>query len=137
MCCWVFLKGFSMTFWDFTKKKWWSDFFFHLIGFSKNLKISDFRKIWFSKISHLDFSKIWDFRIFRKSDQLEKKIPTINFFFWIKSKNFIERPFRNTQQRILTPRYTLIYIFIYEKNQKMYVSVGLKITIFIYQDFRF
>ena len=65
----------------------------------KKSKFSIFRK---SKIFK-DFSKIRDFQIFRKFDQLKKKNPIIKKKYLSKSQNFIEIPFRNTQQRLLTP----------------------------------
>ena len=104
-CCWVFLKGFSMRFWDFIlKKNSMIEIFFQLIGFSKNPKIPDFREIQIWDFQKSDFSKIRNFQIFRKSDQLEKKSQTSKkCFFFIKPQNLIEKPFRNTQQHLLTP----------------------------------
>ena len=49
------------------------------------------------------FRKSEIFQIFRKFDQPGKKIWSSKIIFFKKSQNFIERPFRNTQQRLLTP----------------------------------
>ena len=112
-------------------------FFFQLIEFLKNLKISDFRNLKISdfQIEILNlrkFSKIRDFQIFRKFNQPEK-INLSNFcFVFQKSQKIIEIPFKNTQQRLLSPpergeRALSISdfsrIFDFSKNQKLHQNI--------------
>ena len=57
----------------------------------------------FSKNQGLVFFENPRFSDFSKIRPARKKIPIIKKNFFSQSQNYIERPFRNTQQHILTP----------------------------------
>ena len=65
--CWVFLKGIFMMFCELKKKQKNDCFFFRLVEFLKNLKISDFRYDRAHPAEIAKFMEIFDFDPNRES----------------------------------------------------------------------